>query len=402
MELNNKRPYVFIGSSKEGLEYAKAIQVNLEYSCESEIWHQGLFGLSDGTLESLVSSIQNFDFAILIITGDDITISRGFENKSPRDNVIFELGLFMGGLGRDRVFFVVDRSVQPKLPSDLAGITPASFQQPELGTPQSALGAACTLIEQKIKAVKRKNKIVESLPKSQFETDFLLISTYLVSKNLSAISFEGLLANIDPRLSKEYVIELISKYPKEITRCKLKGNKEGIRLIKEPTNSDKSDRVPTELKASIEKYRPNLLGPNELNKFLQAIFSHNYDFFTIQSIRDNVALSYERILQVMNHLLEHGFCKKEVGYDGLDYWRLNRTPIRIYSATYEWENKKLEITDKVEALVQKGVLTGTVVPDFFGIGDPCYGVPKTLKIHYRYFGKETSKSFNDYDVFSLN
>jgi hypothetical protein len=146
-----RRSYVFIGSSSEGLDAAKAIQANLDYVAESQIWSQGLFGLSEGTLETLVTSLDRFDFAVLVLTPDDLTLSRGAEQRSPRDNVLFELGLFIGALGRDRVFVVMDRSASIKLPSDLAGITPATYVPPVNGTMQSALGAACTGIEQKIK-----------------------------------------------------------------------------------------------------------------------------------------------------------------------------------------------------------------------------------------------------------
>lgn len=146
-----RKPYVFIGSSSEGLEVAKAIQANLDHTCETHIWSQGLFGLSEGTLETLVNATEKFDFAILALTPDDLTVSRGQEQNSPRDNVLFELGLFIAGLGRDRVFMVLNRSAKTKLPSDLAGITPTSFDPPVSGTLQSALGASCTAIETKIK-----------------------------------------------------------------------------------------------------------------------------------------------------------------------------------------------------------------------------------------------------------
>ena len=45
------------------------------------------------------------DFAVLVLTPDDITLSRGTTIASPRDNAIFELGLFMGTNGRNRTFF---------------------------------------------------------------------------------------------------------------------------------------------------------------------------------------------------------------------------------------------------------------------------------------------------------
>ncbi|MCT1526048.1 nucleotide-binding protein, partial [Sphingobacterium hotanense] len=54
-------------------------------------------------------------------TADDITKSRLETSKSPRDNVIFEYGLFTGGIGSSRTFLVMEEGT--KLPSDLNGIT---------------------------------------------------------------------------------------------------------------------------------------------------------------------------------------------------------------------------------------------------------------------------------------
>jgi predicted nucleotide-binding protein len=44
------RPIVFIGSSNEGLEIAKALLSNLSGCSEPQIWTQGVFGLGQGTL----------------------------------------------------------------------------------------------------------------------------------------------------------------------------------------------------------------------------------------------------------------------------------------------------------------------------------------------------------------
>jgi predicted nucleotide-binding protein len=108
------KPTLFIGSSTEGLKIAKAIQFLLDRVCEATIWSQGIFGLSRGYLEELVSSLEKFDFAILVLTPDDITISRELESQSPRDNVIFELGLFVGGIGRNRTYIVYERTKKIK------------------------------------------------------------------------------------------------------------------------------------------------------------------------------------------------------------------------------------------------------------------------------------------------
>lgn len=150
MSEKSSKPLVFIGSSVEGLAYAKAIQAQLQYTAETMIWSQGIFGLSEGPLESLVKKMREFDFAILVLTPDDLTESRGDTQKSPRDNVLLELGMFIGYLGRERTYMVVDRTAKMKLPSDLVGIEPAYFDPPDRGNPQSAVGAACTQIEGKI------------------------------------------------------------------------------------------------------------------------------------------------------------------------------------------------------------------------------------------------------------
>jgi len=144
------RPSVFVGSSTEGLKIAKALQVLLEHPCEVTIWSQGVFGLSQGTLESLVLALDEYDFAILVLTADDLITSRESSTAAPRDNVLFELGLFMGGLGRNRTFIIYDRTADLKLPSDLAGVSAATFEPHASGNLQSALGAAATRVEEQI------------------------------------------------------------------------------------------------------------------------------------------------------------------------------------------------------------------------------------------------------------
>ncbi len=150
MPVTRIKPSVFIGSSSEGLRIAQAIQVLLDQACEVEIWSQGVFGLTQGTLESLVLALERFDFAVLVLAADDLTISRGTERPTARDNVLFELGLFVGGLSRDRTFILYDRTHPPALPSDLAGVAAATFEPHSSGNLSAALGAACTRIQTSI------------------------------------------------------------------------------------------------------------------------------------------------------------------------------------------------------------------------------------------------------------
>ena len=126
------------------------MQLLLDKNCEVTVWDQGIFGLSKGTLESLILTLDKFDFAILLLTPDDMTTSRDETKQSPRDNVLFELGLFVGGLGKNRTYIVYDRTKKIKLPSDLAGITAATFQEHSDGNLEAALGACCTQIENEI------------------------------------------------------------------------------------------------------------------------------------------------------------------------------------------------------------------------------------------------------------
>lgn len=101
-------------------------------------------------MESLVHALDQFDFAVLVLTADDLVTSREASAAAPRDNVLFELGLFMGGLGRGRTFIVYDRTAGIKLPPDLAGVSAATFEPHSSGNLQGSLGAAATLIEEQI------------------------------------------------------------------------------------------------------------------------------------------------------------------------------------------------------------------------------------------------------------
>jgi Predicted nucleotide-binding protein containing TIR-like domain len=141
-----RRPSIFIGSSSEGERIANAIQENLEGDGDVRVWRQGVFELGNSYLDSLIEELDKVDFAILVLTEDDITISRNQQTVSPRDNVLFELGLFMGRLGKNRSFFVYDKNKDIKMPSDLSGINGAAFTMQESGILTASLGAACNKI----------------------------------------------------------------------------------------------------------------------------------------------------------------------------------------------------------------------------------------------------------------
>jgi hypothetical protein len=118
-------PDVFIGSSTEGLEIGRHLQLDLERTgtCMVTRWDQGVFHASTYTIHRLEEAARESDFAILIATADDTVTTRGESQNVARDNVIFELGLFIGALGLERTFIVADRTNELQLPSDLAGLT---------------------------------------------------------------------------------------------------------------------------------------------------------------------------------------------------------------------------------------------------------------------------------------
>ena len=145
---------VFIGSSVEGLEVARNIQAELAYDYEIEIWNQGtVFGLGDSTLEALEHAVHNYDIGVFIFTPDDELLSKGLSKPVARDNVIFELGLFIGQLTRFRAFIVHPQGKGISLPSDLAGITTATYN-PALTNLRASLGPACHAIRDAIRRIK--------------------------------------------------------------------------------------------------------------------------------------------------------------------------------------------------------------------------------------------------------
>ena len=139
------KPTLFVGSSSESLDVAYAAQRNLEDVSEVVVWTQGIFELTRSYLESLLDALDDTQFGLFIFGADDLVKIRGREMATARDNVVFELGLFIGRLGRDRTFILMPRdSADFHLPTDLLGISTATFQTPSRPDRlQAALGPAC-------------------------------------------------------------------------------------------------------------------------------------------------------------------------------------------------------------------------------------------------------------------
>ena len=120
------KPKVFIGSSSAGLEIANQIQKRLIKASSPTVWDQEDW-LNKGVLEHLMAILDKYNFAVFVLRPDDVIQIKGETMKSTRDNVLLELGLFMGRYNRERVFIVCEKDEDLRIASDLLGINFALY-----------------------------------------------------------------------------------------------------------------------------------------------------------------------------------------------------------------------------------------------------------------------------------
>ena len=120
------KPRIFLGSSGKQAELLEAITRELADVADVEPWTT-TFNPGRGTLERLVELSQEVDFAAFVFAQDDWTTTDKSESgdASPRDNVVFEAGLFGGALGIRRTFIL--HANGSKLPTDLLGLTAVRY-----------------------------------------------------------------------------------------------------------------------------------------------------------------------------------------------------------------------------------------------------------------------------------
>ena len=148
----NKAPRLFIISSSEAKSIAHGVRQELEHDVFSTVWDDGVFFAGGYPLEVLEGQVAESDFAVAIAEADDITESRGAKARTVRDNVLFELGLFMGKLTRHRAILVHPRIKDLRLPSDLHGLTLISYEPGD----DSTLAARLLPVCEKIREIVRK------------------------------------------------------------------------------------------------------------------------------------------------------------------------------------------------------------------------------------------------------
>lgn len=149
-----RKPRLFIASSVESLSIAEAVNVNLDHDLEVTIWTSGTFKLSSSTIEDLVEKSSTVDFALFIFAPVDITTIKNRKEHVVRDNVIFEMGLFVGAIGKSRSFVLRPRDIDMHLPTDLLGVTPADYDANRSdGDLVSATNRACSLIKAEVERI---------------------------------------------------------------------------------------------------------------------------------------------------------------------------------------------------------------------------------------------------------
>lgn len=154
------KPKLFIGSSREAIKEATAVHRALARVAEVTPWHAGAFKANDYTMEALERQLDASDYAVFIFAADDIAVMRGRTYLAPRDNTVFEMGLFWGKLRKERVFFLIPESIEEerdgfapeafRLPSDLMGLTVLTMESRTDGNLDAAVNVACAEIADRI------------------------------------------------------------------------------------------------------------------------------------------------------------------------------------------------------------------------------------------------------------
>jgi len=141
----NEKIRVFVISSAEALPIARELESAFAHDpFLTIVWANGVFRVTNYTLENLERELDQSDFAVAIAHPDDQTYTRGEDWPTPRDNVVFELGFFMGRLGRQRAILMEPHlGERPKLPSDLAGVTTIRYRYVMGDDAQAMMSPAC-------------------------------------------------------------------------------------------------------------------------------------------------------------------------------------------------------------------------------------------------------------------
>ncbi len=127
----DQRPKVFLGSSSESHDIVEALREHLKDIADVISWKDNdVFPPGQFVLESLLQLVPSFDFAVLVFGLDDLVTTRGLQYDAPRDNVVFELGLFMSNLERHRTFAIKPSNTGTyRILSDISGLNLLTYDE---------------------------------------------------------------------------------------------------------------------------------------------------------------------------------------------------------------------------------------------------------------------------------
>ena len=148
------KPRIFLGSSGKQAKLVQALTRGLAEVAEVEPW-TAVFNPGVSTLDRLVELTHEVDFAAFVFAQDDWTSNpsdtTATGQASPRDNVVFEAGLFGGALGMRRTFILHAKGA--KLPTDLLGMTAVRY-------PETLTAADMRAVNQKLrKAIEEEGRL---------------------------------------------------------------------------------------------------------------------------------------------------------------------------------------------------------------------------------------------------
>lgn len=155
-----EKPRIFLGSSGKQVKLLEALTRGLEDVVHVEPWTTS-FNPGTTTLERLLELTREVDFAAFVFAQDDWTTNSPLAapaptpgQASPRDNVVFEAGLFGGVLGMRRTFLL--HANDSKLPTDLLGLTCVRYDG---STDAAEMTVVCQKLRNAIENVGRVTRI---------------------------------------------------------------------------------------------------------------------------------------------------------------------------------------------------------------------------------------------------
>jgi len=161
------KPTVFIASSSEAISVAEAVHIKLEQEMRVKLW-ENAFDLSSITITTLINKTKEADYAVFVFHQDDKTLIREKEYSSVRDNVVLELGMFIGALGLERCFILVPKSAEKtfRLPTDLSGVTATFYDDDECDLTDAVTGS-CAKIKQSVKRLQSEKTKTETTSEAE-------------------------------------------------------------------------------------------------------------------------------------------------------------------------------------------------------------------------------------------